>query len=142
MKWKWTLLVVLALALTTATLWAKEADQGTLQVKAKLVEIPSKFPPNDLYDYAYVMKYQVEGGKLDKQFIYVAHYKPRMARKKIKDKMKKYVGGTLKKFKEGDVHQLLLEPNLQKIWQDALVDEYFATDKKSTRYWCLKVNPS
>ena len=88
------------------------------------------------------MKYEVIGGKLDKQTLLVAHYKPRLPRKKIKDKMKKFVKGKLKKFKEGAVHKMLLDPKLEKIWQDALVDEYFATDKKSIRYWCLKVDPS
>src|SRR3954471_20197170 len=34
-------------------------------VNAKLVEIPGKYPPDDLYDYAYVMRYQVVGGAQD-----------------------------------------------------------------------------
>ncbi|MBW2736695.1 MAG: hypothetical protein JRH20_30275, partial [Deltaproteobacteria bacterium] len=90
-----------------------------LEVRAKLVKIPSKFPPNDLYDYAYVMKYQVVGGKLDKQFLLVAHYKPREARNKITGKVKKYVSGTLKRFQEGDLHQLKLVPKKRKIWKGA-----------------------
>ncbi|MBW1807086.1 MAG: hypothetical protein JRJ19_01675 [Deltaproteobacteria bacterium] len=117
---------------------AGEKDQ--IDVTAKLVDIPGKFPPDDLYDYAYIMKYEVQGGKLDKQTILVAHYKPRRPRKKIKDKMKKYIGGKLKKFKVGAVHKMTLDPKLDEIWQDAVIDEYFATDKKSTRYWCLKVD--
>ncbi|MBW2703701.1 MAG: hypothetical protein JRF33_23025 [Deltaproteobacteria bacterium] len=137
---KWILLCVIALSLAVSPAFGE--DKGQIEVTAKLVEIPSKFPPNDLYDYAYVMKYEVVGGKLDKQTILVAHYKPRLPRKKIKDKMKKFVKGKLKKFKEGAVHKMLLDPKLEKIWQDALVDEYFATDKKSIRYWCLKVDPS
>src|SRR5678815_6179553 len=69
-----------------------DGDTATLVVTAKLVEIPSKLPPDDLYDYAYVMRYQVQGGPLDKQFILVAHYKPLQPRSKIKDKMKSQVG--------------------------------------------------
>jgi len=137
---KWTLLCVAATCLAVSP--ALGGDKEKIEVSAKLVEIPGKFPPDDLYDYTYVMKYEVQGGKLDKQTILVAHYKPRRPRKKIKDKMKKFVGGKLKKFKEGAVHKMVLDPDLQKIWKDALVDEYFATDKKSTRYWCLKVDPS
>jgi hypothetical protein len=137
---KWILLCVAVLCLAISP--ALGGDKEKIEVSAKLVEIPGKFPPDDLYDYAYVMKYEVQGGKLDKQTILVAHYKPRRPRKKIKDKMKKFVGGKLKKFKEGDVHKMVLDPDLEKIWKDALVDEYFATDKKSTRYWCLKVDPS
>ena len=111
-------------------------------VTAKLIEIPSKFPPDDLYDYSYVMKYEVVGGPMDKQTILVAHYKPRLARKKIKDKMKAHVAGKLKRFKVGDVHKLTVDPDLQKIWQGAVIDDFFATDRTSPRYWCLKVDPA
>ena len=115
-------------------------DPAQLEVTATLVEIPSAFPPDDLYDYAFVMRYEVQGGAMDKQSIYVAHYKPRQKRTKIKGKMKDFVQGKLKRFKEGDKHKLVLSADLQKIWQGALVDEFFATDRKSTRYWCLKVD--
>jgi hypothetical protein len=115
---------------------------GPLTVTAKLVEIPSKFPPDDLYDYAYVMRYEVQGGPLDKQSIFVAHYKPRQPRGKIKDAMKASVGGKLRSFSKGDVHKLKLDPNLKKIWTGALVDEFAATDRKSVRYWALEADPA
>jgi hypothetical protein len=83
-------LLVLASALSQRAL----ADGAApLEVTAKLVEIPSKMPPDDLYDYAYVMRYQVQGGPLDKQFLLIAHYKPLQPRSKIKDKMKSQVSG-------------------------------------------------
>jgi len=119
-----------------------QADAGPLEVTAKLVEIPSKMPPDDLYDYAYVMRYQVQGGPLDKQFLLVAHYKPLIPRSKIKDKMKAQVSGKLRSFNQGDVHKLKLAADLKSIWKGALVDEYAATDHKSTRYWCLQVDPA
>jgi hypothetical protein len=115
-------------------------EPQTIQVTAKLVEIPSKFPPDDLYDYAYVMKYQVTEGSLANQIIYVAHYKPRRARDQIEDKMKPYVGGTLKRFKVGDVHQMTLNPKLDAVWTGAVEDRYFNADRNSIRYWCLKVD--
>jgi|SRR5882724_1632028 len=118
------------------------ADAAPLEVTAKLVEIPSKLPPDDLYDYAYVMRYQVQGGALDKQFILVAHYKPLQPRSKIKDKMHAQVAGKLRSFNQGDVHKLKLAPDLKAIWKGALVDEYAATDHKSVRYWCLQVDPA
>lgn len=117
-----------------------KTNDHVLTLKAKLLKIEGSFPPNDLYDYAFVMKYQAVGGKFDKQIFYVAHYKPRLARKKIKDKMKKHVGGSLKRFKEGDMHQLVLSEKLKKIWRGAIVDEFFAKDRKSKRYWCLSVD--
>jgi hypothetical protein len=115
---------------------------GPQVVTAKLVEIPSKFPPDDLYDYAYVMRYEVQGGALDKQSILVAHYKPRQPRAKIKDAMKPHVGGKLRNFVKGDVHKLKIDPGLKKLWTGALVDEFAATDRKSVRYWALEADPA
>lgn len=112
-----------------------------ISVTAKLVEIPSSLPPDDLYDYAYVMRYEVIGGPLDKSSILVAHYKPRQPRSKIKDKMKSQVAGKLRSFVVGDVHKLKLASDLKKIWKGPLVDEFAATDRKSTRYWCLQADP-
>jgi hypothetical protein len=133
---------LLLLALTGAVKSARADAAPALEVTAKLVEIPSKMPPDDLYDYAYVMRYQVQGGPLDKQFILVAHYKPLVPRSKIKDKMKEQVGGKLRSFNQGDVHKMKLAADLKAIWKGALVDEYAATDHKSVRYWCLQVDPA
>jgi hypothetical protein len=113
-----------------------------LNVVAKLLEIPSKFPPDDLYDYAYVMRYEVSGGPLDKQAILVAHYKPRQPRSKIKDKLKEHVTGSLRTFVVGDVHRMTLSPDLKKIWKGPVIDDFAATDRKSVRHWCLKVDPA
>lgn len=141
---KWRLarreLLVGAAALLTFSGLAR-AEASELEVTAKLVEIPSKPPPDDLYDYAYVMRYQVQGGALDQQFLLVAHYKPLQPRSKIKDKMKSQVSGKLRSFNQGDVHKLKLSPELKQIWKGALVDEYASTDRKSIRYWCLQVDP-
>jgi hypothetical protein len=121
---------------------ADAPPSAPLSVTAKLVEIPTKFPPDDLYDYAYVMRYQVTGGPMDKQFILVAHYKPRQPRNKIADAMKAHVSGKLRSFKTGDVHKLQLDPNLKSIWKGALLDEFAATDRKSVRYWALAADPA
>ena len=57
------------LTLTTAGLGAllwpgvALADDANQNVTAKLVEIPAPFPPDDLYDYAFVVRYEVMGGK-------------------------------------------------------------------------------
>ena len=133
--------VLLVVCLLPALSLAGE-KRKTVEVTAELIEIPSKFPPDDLYDYAYVMKYKVTGGALDGQEILVAHYKPRRPRKKIKDKMDEHVDGKLKRFKQGDKHKLVLDPDLQSIWKGAVIDDFFATDRKSTRYWCLKADPA
>ena len=134
----------IAIALAEDAPAAKPAAAPTstvVSVTAKLVEIPSSLPPDDLYDYAYVMRYQVIGGPLDKNTILVAHYKPLQPRSKIRDKMKAFVSGKLRSFVVGDVHKLQLDGDLKKIWKGPLVDEFAATDRKSTRYWCLQADP-
>ena len=130
----------LLLAATAAP--ATAAEPASIAVTAKLVEIPTQFPPDDLYDYAYVMRYEVAGGPLDKQSIFVAHYKPRQPRGKIKDKMKPFVRGKVRSFSAGDVHKLKITTDLKKIWSGAVLDEFAATDRKSVRYWALEVDPS
>ena len=40
-----------------------DGDASIVSVTAKLVEIPSKLPPDDLYDYAYVMRYRCTAGR-------------------------------------------------------------------------------
>jgi hypothetical protein len=112
-----------------------------LTVTAKLVEMPSKPPPNDLYDYAYVMRYEVIGGPLDKTTLLVAHYRPLLPRSKITGKMRAFVAGKLRMFVPGDVHRLTLSSGLKQIWKGELVDDFAATDHKSIRYWCLEADP-
>jgi hypothetical protein len=141
MRWFSTALLLSFLLATPLAGVAAAAEPPAINVTAKLVEIPTAFPPDDLYDYAYVMRYEVSGGPMDKQSILVAHYKPRQPRKKIKDKMQAYVHGKARSFSVGDVHKLKLTSDLKKIWTGALVDEFAATDRKSVRYWCLEVDP-
>ena len=131
----------LALAGEPAAAAGKPAAQN-VTVTAKLVEIPTKFPPDDLYDYAYVMKYVVNGGPMDKQTILVAHYKPRRARTAIKDAMKDVVSGKVRAFHEGDVHKLTLTSDVKSVWKGALVDEFASTDRKSPRYFALVADPA
>ena len=131
-------LLLLAISMVAAP---SEADirKDAIDVQAKLLEIPGKPPPNDLYDYAYVMKYKVMGGELDGKEIYVAHFNPLQARKKVQEDMRSWVAGKLRRFKTGDVHQMKITPHVGDIWKNAVEDHYFDTDRKSTRYWCLEV---
>jgi hypothetical protein len=106
-------------------------------VKAELVDIPGLFPANDLYNYAYVMKYKVlkvlSGNYADTEIL-VGHYNPRFARAEIKDGLDSLVGGNLKSFQVGDVHYLVLS-SMESKWNGAIEDDFF-TDKR-TRYWAL-----
>lgn len=114
--------------------------EGSLVVVAKLMEIPTDFPPNELYNYCYIMKYQVEkvlSGTYSGTELLVGHYNPRFSRDAISDDQKGNVGGNLKKFSVGDKHYLVLN-ELDKVWSGAIEDEYYKDS--SQRYWASWVN--
>lgn len=111
--------------------------QGKLIIVAELTDIAGQFPANELYNYAYVMKYkvlQVVQGTYADQEILVGHYNPRIAREEIKDEQDAKVGGDVAAFQKGDVHYLVLNP-LDGEWTGAVEDEYF--NDKRPRWWAL-----
>lgn len=116
-----------------------EGGVDTLVVTARLVEVPGTFPPNDLYNYVYIMKYRilkVHEGDYDEKEILVGQYNPLIPRKEVKDKMEKYVDGDVTKFEEGAKHKLVLIKPIDLVWQEAIEDEYFDVD--SDKYYALK----
>ena len=117
----------------------EETPEAKLEITGKLVEIPGKFPPNELYDYVYILKYdniKVIKGEYKGKTILVGHYNPRIPRTKIKDKMNKVIKGTLKKFVKGDTHKMILGVPLEDFWDDAVIDEYF-DDDEGDRYFAV-----
>lgn len=108
---------------------------GALVVTAKLLEVPGEFPANDLYNYAYIMKYEVQkvvqGDHAEKEIL-VGHYNPRFARDAIKDEQDSKVGGNLKTFNAGDIHYLVLNP-MEGLWSQAVEDEYYKD--QGPRFW-------
>ncbi len=114
---------------------------GEVKVKARLLELPGTLPPNDLYNYMYIMKYKVLHvleGELDEREIMVAHYNPLQARAKIGGKMKEKIKGDLKKFRVGGIHVLTLNDDLEGNWQEAVEDEYI--DEEGTRWLATKTD--
>lgn len=115
----------------------KPPVEGELVVTATLKEIAGPFPANDIYNYAYVMRYEVakvhQGAYADKDIL-VGHYNPRLAREDVKDDQDGKVGGNVKSFQVGDVHYLVLSP-LDGIWTGAIEDDYYK-DKRA-RHWAL-----
>jgi hypothetical protein len=112
---------------------ASEPKGDTINVEARLIEIPGKFPPNDLYNYVYIMKYKVIKvlkGTYTKKEILVGHYNPLIPRGRIKDKMAETVRGNVKCFKVNDRHLLKLFP-LENVWKDAVEDDYTDSDLES-----------
>jgi hypothetical protein len=61
-----------------------------------------------------------------------------MARSQIKDRMDSVVNGDLATFKAGDLHRLQLVRPLEKVWKDAVEDEYF--DNDSVRWFAVSTD--
>lgn len=102
----------------------------TLVVTARLVEIPGRFPPNDAYNYVYVMKYRVisvEAGEYSEKDLYVGHYNPLLPRKLIKDDLDPFVNGTVESFTVGAKHRLSLVEPIDEFY-DQKEDEYYDTE--------------
>ena len=114
---------------------------GSVEMTARLEEIPEAFPPNDLYNYAYVLKYHVEQvhrGRVLGDEIFIAHYNPLKPRSGVQDEFSGKVGGTLEKFRAGDIHRMALEMPLEQYWMGGIVDKYFG--QKGIRYWAVWTN--
>jgi len=115
---------------------------GSTEVTARLVEIPSAFPPNDLYNYGYVMRYKVlkvHRGKVDGDEILVTHYNPLKPRASVEDEFSKKVGGHVASFRSGDVHRMALESPVDDYFMGGIIDKY--QDRKGVRYWAVWTNP-
>lgn len=119
----------------------KGGGDDTLVIIGRVVEIPGTFPPNDLYNYVYVMKYRVlkvEKGSYDGKEMLIGHYNPLIPRQEIDDKMDEYVDGNVKKFEKGAKQRLVLIAPISKVWNEAMEDEYF--DVEDTKYYALKAD--
>jgi hypothetical protein len=104
---------------------------GSLAVEARLEELPGPFPPNDLYDYVFIMKYRVVKvlrGTYDDSIILVGHYNPRLARTEVEGTMDSLVDGTLTSFNAGDVHRLVLN-GMDSVWTQAVEDNYMREER-------------
>lgn len=144
------ILALAAFTLVLASCSRRPADEvdaevtklGTAEVTAKLVEIPGEFPSNDLYNYAYVLKYhvlKVHRGNIPAGEILVAHYNPLKPRDQVQDDVSGKVGGHLRAFRAGDIHRMALEAPVDQFWMGGIVDKYFAV--AGTRYWAVWTNP-
>jgi len=117
-----------------------KTTNDTLKLLARIIEIPGKFPPNDLYNYVYIIKYKVIKvikGQYTKKEILVGHYNPLIPRNQIKDQMAETVRGNAKHFVVNDKQALTLFP-LEKVWKDAVEDDYTDLDLES--YFALETD--
>lgn len=149
MKKRTVFLAIHVLALTIAC--SKKVDtgadgnvttKGTVEVTAQLEEIRDKFPPNNLYDYVYVLKYRIletHRGKLDAQTILVGHYNPLKPRANAADERSGPLGGNVRKFVAGDTHRMALEAPIDDFYMGPMINKYHGEDN-SPVYWALWTN--
>lgn len=115
---------------------------GTAEVTAELMEIPGPFPSNDLYNYAYILKYRVlkvHRGSVPSGEILVGHYNPLKPRAEAQDDISGKVGGHVRAFRAGDVHRMALDSPIDRHWMGGIIDKYFSMS--GTRYWAIWTNP-
>lgn len=120
------------------------ATMGSVEVTAELIEIPGEFPPNKLYDYAYVLKYKVKKvhrGALDSEVIYIGHYNPLKPRDAVVDKRVQGIGGNLRKFVAGDTHRMALEASIDDFYMGGIINEYHG-EIEGPVYWAVWTNRS
>lgn len=115
--------------------------RGSIEVTARLVDIPGEFPPNDLYDYAFVMKYEVletHRGSVPR-ILYVGHYNPLKPRSTVADKRAEDVGGNVTEFRVGDLHRLALEVPIDDYCMAGIINKY-AEQVQEPIYWAVWTN--
>jgi hypothetical protein len=121
---------------------AKVTTLGSVEVTAQLMEIRGTFPPNDLYDYVYVLKYRVletHRGKVDGDTILVAQYNPLKPRAQVADARSGEIGGNVRKFAAGDIHRMALETPLDDYYMGPIINKYHGEDN-SPLYWAVWTN--
>jgi len=120
----------------------KVTTLGSIEVTAQLVEIPDQFPPNNLYDYAFILKYRVletHRGTVEGESILVGHYNPLKPRESVADERVKDIGGNLKKFQERDIHRMALEVPIDEYYMGPIINKYHEKEK-GPLYWAVWTN--
>jgi hypothetical protein len=128
-----------ATASPAAAQTASVTESG-LRIRAKVAEIPGSFPANDLYNYVYVMRYEVLevlAGQYTEKDILVGQYNPRMSRSDIKDDLDSLVDGNATTFEEGASQELMLAP-MDTLYHGAVEDEFF--QDKRPRWFATKTD--
>lgn len=140
------LLLVLALSCAQQATTGEDAHvttAGSIEITAKLVDVPGEFVNRPMYDYAFVMKYQVlavHRGEVAGDTIYIGHYNPLKPRARAADARVPEVGGNLRKFRVGDVHRMALEVPIDDHYMGGIINRYFGKEDTGPIYWALWTN--
>ncbi len=117
---------------------------GAVEITARLLEVPEgAIFQRELYDYATILKYEVVAvhrGPLEKgATVFVGHYNPWKPRAQAADKRAANLGGTVRRFRAGDLHRLALDASMDDHYMGGIVDKYFGQHSGSA-YWAVWTN--
>lgn len=119
---------------------SKVSTLGTLEVTAKLVEVPDgAIFKRDLYDYATILKYEVvevHRGKVDGPTLLVGHYNPFKSRGEAADARVREIGGNLRQFEGGQFHRMALVQPIDDHFMGGIVNKYFGATNGPI-HWAL-----
>lgn len=121
---------------------AHVTTRGSVEVTAQLIEIRGEFPPNNLYDYVYVLKYKVleiHRGQVEGETLLVGQYNPLKPRAEAADPKAKGIGGNLRRFKAGECHRLALEVPLDDYYMGPMINKYHG-ESAGAIYWAVWTN--
>ena len=113
--------------------------RGSIEVTAELAEIRGEFVDKANYDYAFVMKYKVlavRRGEIDGDTIYVGHYNPLETRAGVADARVPDIGGNVKRFRQGEVHRMALERDIDEHYMGGIINRYFG-EETGPIYWAV-----
>ncbi len=125
---------------------------GRIEVTARLLERPERFPELGAYRYTYVLKYEVlrvhrpdpDGKHALKpgDTIFVGHYKPLMPRSGIRDADwgEGPLGGKLDRFVTGEAHRMALDYELQDLAPSGALD--YCYPPGTNRFFAIWTNPT
>jgi len=125
---------------------------GRIEVTARLLDRPDRFPNLGAYRYTYVLKYEVlkvHRSDPKRQYVlkpgdkvFVGHYKPWMPRSAIRDADwgDSPLGGKLDQFVTGEVHRLALDYGLQDLAPSGALDYCFPP--ATNRFFAIWTNPT
>jgi len=120
---------------------ADVTTRGTVEVTARLADITGEFPSNDLYDYAYVMRYDIvttHRGETPASIL-VGHYNPLKPRASAADARSGEIGGNIKVFRVGDTHRLALDVPIDDYCMAGIINPY-AEETQEPIYWAVWAN--
>jgi hypothetical protein len=135
--------LLIASGLMSAGCPGKGARRGSIEVTAKLVEVPEgAIFDREHYNYATVLKYhviEIHRGRVKGDTIYVGHYNPAKPRSEAADRRVPDIGGNLRSFRAGQVHRMVMDGSMLDEFSGGILNLYSEEDTDPI-YWAVWTN--